>query len=241
VNRRGLDVAVITAALLVIPSVYLETEAHGGWQRVGGVLDWIIWIVFALEFIVLISAAPNRWRWLREHPLEVVIVFLTPPFAPASVQSLRVFRLLRVTRLIRLAPVMRRTFSLEGVKYLGVLTALAVVGGAEAYSGAENVSAWNGLWWAFTTTTTVGYGDIYPHTVLGRLIAMGLMLLGIGFVAVVTGAIAQRFLAQETARVVREAEQLEEAEFDVLVELREVVARIERIEQALSRTAHGPK
>jgi voltage-gated potassium channel len=233
--RRALDSAVISAALLVIPSVYLETQGQGSWHTVGVVLDWFIWIVFAFEFVVLLTAASNRWRWLREHPLEVVVVFLTPPFAPASVQTLRFFRLVRLTRLLRLAPLMRRTFSLEGVKYVGVLTALAVVGGAEAFASTENVSAWNGLWWAVSTTTTVGYGDIYPHTVLGRLIAMGLMILGIGFVAVITGAIAQRFLSQEAERVEEDIERLEGAEVDVLAELREVMLRVERIERALLR------
>lgn len=145
-----------------------------------------------------------------------------------------------ISRLLRLAPLMRRALSLEGVKYIGVLTALGVVGGAEAYASAENVSAWSGLWCAVTTTTTVGCGDIYPHTVLGRLIAMGLMFIGIGFVAIITGAIAQRFLAQETARVVLEAEQLEEAEFDVLTELKSITARLQELERAVERRIAPP-
>jgi voltage-gated potassium channel len=119
-----LDWIVIAAATLVVPSVYLETQAHGGWQDAGVGLDWAIWIVFAIEFVILLSLAKNRWRWLREHPLEIVVVFLTPPFAPAAVQSLRVFRVLRLLRLMRLAPVARRALSIDGVKYIALLTGL---------------------------------------------------------------------------------------------------------------------
>jgi voltage-gated potassium channel len=55
-------------------------------------------------------------------------------------------------------------------------------------------SFWDGVWWAVVTVTTVGYGDIYPHTVPGRIVAIALMLLGIGFLAVLTATVASHFV-----------------------------------------------
>lgn len=105
--------------------------------------------------------------------------------------------------------------------------------GGLAYSAVEEgKTAWDGVWWAFSTMTTVGYGDEYPITVLGRLLAMGLMVVGIGFIAVLTGAVAERFLA---TRVEHVAEEVEEAEADVLAELREITERLQMLERRLGR------
>ena len=56
---------------------------------------------------------------------------------------------------------------------------------------------WDGIWWAVVTVTTVGYGDLYPKTVQGRLIGMVLMFVGIGFLSLLTAAVASRFVKQE--------------------------------------------
>jgi len=71
------------------------------------------------------------------HPLEVLIVLLTPPFLPSSLQVLRALRVLRLLRLLRLAQLARRTFSLDGLRYVAILAALTAVGGGDAYSAAK--------------------------------------------------------------------------------------------------------
>lgn len=78
-----------------------------------------------------------------------------------------------------------------------VLAAMSILGGGAAYAAVEksqHLSAWDGVWWAVTTVTTVGYGDTYPTTDAGRVIAIALMFAGIGFVAILTAAAADRFL-----------------------------------------------
>jgi voltage-gated potassium channel len=236
---KRFEVPVLVAALLVIPVIAIEQSAVGDrWKSIAGALNWLIWLVFLGELIAMLAVVPNRWAWLRRHPLEVAIVVLTPPFLPASLQAARVLRLLRLLRLIRLAPLARRLFSLEGVRYAAVLALVTALGGGAAFSAAEgrDVSAWDGLWWAVTTMTTVGYGDISPQTDLGKVIAMGVMLVGIGFIAILTAALAERFVAaqvrEETAEVTEEVEEAEEA---LLRELRAITGRLRDLEGTVQR------
>jgi voltage-gated potassium channel len=119
---------------------------------------------------------------------------------------------------------------------VALLALLTVLGGGAAFAAVEkHASTWDGVWWAVTTMTTVGYGDRYPVTVLGRIIAMVVMLVGIGFIAVLTGAVAQRFLSPQLTEIADMESDLESNELDVLSELREVMARLRHLESQLER------
>jgi voltage-gated potassium channel len=217
----------IAAALLVIPTIALEQSNVGEpWDTTATVLNWTIWTAFAAELVAMLAVVPDRRRYLRTHPLDVAIVVLTPPFLPASLQAARVFRLLRLLRLVRTALVLRRLLSAEGLRDAAVLALVIVLGGGAAFAAVEsdqNLSAWDGVWWAITTVTTVGYGDISPQTDAGRVIAMTVMLVGIGFVALLTAAAADRFIKHGG-----DGPGVEE-------QLAEMNARLERLERALHR------
>jgi voltage-gated potassium channel len=226
--EQALDWPLTAAALLVVPVLVIQDGDYGQpWETLGTVLDWGTWLVFAAEAVVMLRVVSDRRAWLRAHPLDVAIVVLTPPFL-AALASVRLLRLLRLLRLFRLGPLLRRVGSAESLRYAGVLAAVTAVAGGAAFSALEKIhySTAEGIYWAVTTMTTVGYGSPSPATTGSKVLAMVVMLVGIGFVAILTAAIAQRFLAGDV-------EEIEAEERVAVSELRAITERLDRIEAAL--------
>jgi voltage-gated potassium channel len=228
---KRFEAPVTVAALLVIPVLILQKpDVSEPWSVVADVLDWASWLVFASEVVVMLAIVPDRRAWLRRHFLEVAIVVLTPPFLTAF-KSLRLLRLLRLLWLFRLAPVAHRLFTTAGVKSAALLVALTAVAGGAAFAELEKgQTTANGIYWAVTTMTTVGYGDPHPTNTSTKILAVVVMFVGIGFVAVLTGAIAQRFLAPDIAEEEESQTAIEATNREILAELREVRARLEALE-----------
>src|SRR5262245_32786620 len=96
------DWPMVTAALLVIPLLVIEQSDVGEpWDAIGVALNWGTWLAFAVEFVVMTYVTPRPTEWMKRHPLDVAVVFLTVPFVSAFT-GLRLLRLLRLGRLFTL-------------------------------------------------------------------------------------------------------------------------------------------
>jgi voltage-gated potassium channel len=223
--ERRFEIPVTIAAVLTLPALLLEdSSSRGSLHTIGYIAGFLLWLVFLIDLIVMLAVVDSRPAWIRDHLLDVAIVVLTPPFLFSAIQGLRVLRVLRLLRLFRLGPLFRRFFTLEGLRYASLLALLVLLISAEAFSSAEKISYGNALYWAITTMTTVGYGDITPQTTTAKIVASIVMVVGIGFFAILTGAIAQRFLATEVV-------ELEEEERDLVDQIREISQQLQRLEQ----------
>ncbi len=200
-----LEPIVLAATLALIPVLIIEADAKSdGWQRFAEAANWAIWGIFAFELVAVLVAASRKRAALRAHWLDVAIVFLTFPLLGKALAWLRLARFIRLARfgiiVARALQAERRLTSGDSLRVASILTVTAVCIAAAAqhtFASGEFESLWDGIWWAVTTVTTVGYGDLYPTTVQGRVIGIALMFVGIGFLSLLTAAIASRFVREE--------------------------------------------
>ena len=178
------------------------------------VLVWLAWAIFALDYAIRFVMAPRRWNFVKSNLLDLAVV------------ALPLLRPLRLIRLLALVSILHRTgtHGLRGkvVIYTVGATVLLVIVGSLAITEAErgelgaNIATWgDGLWWAISTMTTVGYGDRYPVTLTGKLVAVALMIGGIALLGVVTATIAS-WLVQRVSEVTGTEEAATRAQVDLL-------------------------
>jgi voltage-gated potassium channel len=229
------DVATMVAAIVTLPVVIgLSLDPSNDVERGLEILNWACWAAFGLELATMLPVSRDRRAWLRTRPVTPVVVVLTlPAFA-----GLDVFRMVRLLR----GPIARRVAdgvtSARGLRNVALLTLMLVGFGGLAFAKIEpGVDAGDGLYWAVTTVTTTGYGDIVPTTETGKTLAMALMLLGAAFVAVLTGAIAQRFVGRwkNDGEVAEGAGPAAHGDDVVLAKLDELGERLAALERAVTR------
>jgi len=178
--------ALLTIWLTILPfTSAVDTSGLNWWIVARAALS----TVYGIDIAVRARRSTNPWRYLRTHPLSVLVVVVPT---------------LRIVFSVRLLRAMFHRGNLGHFLFVALVLLLngviMVYAFEENAPGANIVTIGDSLWWACVTVATVGYGDYYPVTAGGRLTAVGLMALGLTSAAVVTAQIASSFMDQAAAR-----------------------------------------
>ena len=188
-------------------------------------LSWITWAIFVVDLVVRLALADERLRYLARHWYDLLVVVLP------------LLRPLRLLRLIPLLSVLNRRaqtglrgrvaiYVAGGASLLALVAALAVLDVERSRPDANITGFGDAIWWAVTTMTTVGYGDYYPVTSAGRVVAFGLMLGGIALLGTVIATLSS-WLVQSVQAEREQAEDLQ--------------ATVRRLEAKIELLATEPK
>jgi voltage-gated potassium channel len=224
-RRTGAPLTVLGALFLAAYAVrVLRPGLSPAGHTVVSTVEYVTWAALAVDLVVRLRLAADRRRFLRTHVFDLVVLAL-PMIRPLRV--LRVLSLLlmvhrRVTRAGRL----RLSVYVGGTTALIIFVASLAVLDAERRAPGSNIHSYlDALWWTMTTVSTVGYGDHFPVTVEGRLLAMGLMVVGIGLLGFVTGSLASWFIDQ-FSELQESEEETREGVADLVAEVRALRAEI---------------
>ena len=157
------------------------------------IIQWVSWVAFAIDLILNVVQAKDKKSYLLKHPVELLAVFL--PF----LRPLRLLRLLSFGSMVLSKVSVGRSINIS-VKvaatsfFLAYVAAIQITIIERPLENSNIKSFGDGFWWAITTVTTVGYGDRFPVSTEGRMIAFFLMILGISLLGVLTATVAAWFV-----------------------------------------------
>ena len=206
---RIFDASILMLILVSVVSFSLETLPGLSSQQ----MQWLRWVeiitvaIFTIEYTLRVAVATSRANFIFSFYGWIDLIAILPFYVSFGLdfRSLRAFRLLRVIRVFKLTgyhTAVKRLHDAialakeELLVYLGVsimLVYLAAVGiyyFEHAVQPDKFLSIFHSLWWAIVTLTTVGYGDVVPITIGGRLFTFFILLIGLGIVAVPSGVLA---------------------------------------------------
>ncbi len=217
---KRFDLALLGLILLSVLAVCLESvqefrDVHGATLRA---FEWAITVLFTAEYFARLAAVQRPLRYMVSFYGIVDLLAILPTYLsfllPGSqsllviraLRLLRVFRILKLTHFVgeaRLLGAAMRASVRKITVFVGVVLTTVLIAGALMYliegekHGFTNIPL--SIYWAVVTMSTVGYGDVVPHTVLGRFIASILMILGYAIIAVPTGIVTVELSAATRA------------------------------------------
>lgn len=208
---KAFDVVLLWAILLSIVVVSLESvasiRAQFGWEF--RAIEWVLTILFTIEYMLRVACVKKPSKYIFSFYGIVDLLAVLPTYLGlffADTHYLIVIRILRLLRVFRVFKLVRylgearvlmdalRASRPKIVVFLGGVFSLVVIVGTVMHvlEGPESgfTSIPKSIYWAIVTVTTVGYGDITPHTPIGQAISALLMIVGYGIIAVPTGIVS---------------------------------------------------
>ncbi len=242
-DRTEWPLAIVAILFLVVYSVQVLAHPSEPWKAAIDIILWVVWGVFVVDYFARLCLATDRLRWFGRHLFDFAIVVLP------------ILRPLRLLRLVVLVTALQKVIggAVRGrvVVYTASCAVLLLYAGSLATLEAEHGHSGkinnfgDALWWSICTVTTVGYGDESPVTGQGRLIAVLLMIGGIGLVGTVTATLAswivQRVADEDNEYQAATAAQIEALREDARLQMERLRDEIQQLREAIASQQPQPR
>ena len=205
-----LESPTIGIALLFLATLLAPYTYHFSIHTKNNIKDLqiIFWALFSLEYAIRVILTPDKWYFIKRHPIDFLIVFLPP------IQFLRFLKSIALTayfiRKARSLFFRRNSWFLITMAPLVIAVSSVSIYEVETGVKGANIKTFNdSVWWAITTMSTVGYGDKYPITNAGKVIATLTIIAGVSLIGMLTAEIAVIFIGSRAEEEDNDKENVE--------------------------------
>jgi voltage-gated potassium channel len=230
-----LPMAALGVAWAVIGIIVLTTDSKGLAPEALVTALFVIWFIIVVECIVRYVVVPDRRQYFSDRRIEPAMI-VVPAFQVWRLTGVERMTVLqregaeRFLAILRHRSLFRVLLAAVGLLFLGAWLVMLF----ESHVQGSNIHGYkDALWWGVVTVTTVGYGDRFPVSDGGRLVAVVLMMVGIGLIGVLTATVASFFMQEHTDA---NKEQLQAAHHDLGTQLTDIDDRLARLEAAIGTT-----
>ena len=222
------DIVLLITIVSSVVAVMLESidSIHQQYGDILRIFEWIVTILFTIEYFLRIYAVNKPLKYIFSFmgiidllaiiPTYLIFIFPAAHFFTVvrSIRLIRVFRVFKLSHYLRGAHTMQIALRSSRPKIIVFLlsvmilvivlgTLMYIIEGSSDTKGFDNIP--NSIYWAIVTLTTVGYGDVFPATAFGKVVASFIMILGYGIIAVPTGIVTAEFSRKKREKVSTQA------------------------------------
>ena len=239
---RWFEAPIVILALWILVEWYLTARDSypKSWEVV---TNWIVWIFFAAETAILCYFVKDKGRYLKTNWINLLIIivglpilFHDQPYAGA-LRTLRILLLFGI--LFEMSSTMRQMLASNNIGLVLFVALIIIVMAGTSMAAIDPAidTFWDGIWWAWVTVTTVGYGDLVPGSPQGRIFGGLLMVLGLGLFSLITASFSAFLISRDEEEIIRKEEDIIEKREDIIEkeekvasEERRTIAKLEMIE-----------
>ena len=218
------DIVLLITIVSSVVAVMLESidSIHQQYGDILRIFEWIVTILFTIEYFLRIYAVNKSLKYIFSFmgiidllaiiPTYLIFIFPAAHFFTVvrSIRLIRVFRVFKLSHYLRGAHTMQIALRSSRPKIIVFLlsvmllviilgTLMYIIESSASTNGFENIP--DSIYWAIITLTTVGYGNIVPMTIFGKIVASFIMILGYGIIAVPTGIVTAEFSRKRKEKV----------------------------------------
>lgn len=201
--------ALLSVIIAIILILQLTIDLSYRTRIIFNIIDFLIWVIFTIDYLNRLYNSENKVKFFKRNLIDIISIIpmyqIFHIFRALNFLKLgKITRLTELSQLIRVLAIIRRSnknlyqfMRTNNFNYTAGIAIIIIFSSAIIMSAIEKMNLGDAFWWSIVTFTTVGYGDIYPHSIFGKIIASILMIMGIGFIGSLTSTFSTYFINKE--------------------------------------------